>query len=60
MSDKTLTVEGLNVAFDDGSVVRDLSFTLPPGRCVALVGESGSGKSVSARCWSAWPARERK
>ncbi|MEG8200678.1 ABC transporter ATP-binding protein [Pseudomonas sp. 5FOS] len=50
MSDKTLTVEGLNVAFDDGSVVRDLSFTLPPGRCVALVGESGSGKSVSARC----------
>ncbi|MCM8910783.1 ABC transporter ATP-binding protein, partial [Pseudomonas inefficax] len=50
MSDKTLIVEGLNVAFDGASVVRDLSFTLLPGRCVALVGESGSGKSVSARC----------
>ena len=50
MSDKTLIVEGLNVAFDGASVVRDLSFTLPPGRCLALVGESGSGKSVSARC----------
>ncbi|MND42034.1 Glutathione import ATP-binding protein GsiA [compost metagenome] len=50
MSDKTLIVEGLNVAFDGASVVRDLSFTLLPGRCLALVGESGSGKSVSARC----------
>lgn len=50
MSDKTLIVEGLNVAFDGVSVVRDLSFNLPPGRCLALVGESGSGKSVSARC----------
>ncbi|MBH3414179.1 dipeptide ABC transporter ATP-binding protein [Pseudomonas putida] len=49
MSDKTLIVEGLNVAFEGRSVVRDLSFTLAPGRCVALVGESGSGKSVSAR-----------
>ncbi|HYQ50071.1 MAG TPA: ABC transporter ATP-binding protein, partial [Pseudomonas sp.] len=49
MTDKTLIVDRLNVAFDGHSVVRDLSFTLSPGRCVALVGESGSGKSVSAR-----------
>lgn len=49
MSDKTLIVEGLNVTFEGRSVVRELSFTLAPGRCVALVGESGSGKSVSAR-----------
>ncbi|WP_150572904.1 ABC transporter ATP-binding protein, partial [Pseudomonas fluorescens] len=49
MSDKTLIVDGLTVSFAGQSVVRDLSFTLAPGRCVALVGESGSGKSVSAR-----------
>ncbi|MDR6713789.1 peptide/nickel transport system ATP-binding protein [Pseudomonas hunanensis] len=49
MSDNTLIVDGLTVSFAGTSVVRDLSFTLAPGRCVALVGESGSGKSVSAR-----------
>lgn len=49
MTDTTLIVEGLSVAFGDQPVVRDLNFTLAPGHCVALVGESGSGKSVSAR-----------
>ncbi|WP_223627199.1 ABC transporter ATP-binding protein [Microbacterium sp. EST19A] len=48
-----LTVRNLNVGFArDGetvSVVRDVSFTLSAGRCVAIVGESGSGKSVTAR-----------
>ncbi|MFJ4224118.1 dipeptide ABC transporter ATP-binding protein [Microbacterium sp. NPDC089695] len=48
-----LTVRDLNVGFArDGetrSVVRDVSFTLAAGRCVAIVGESGSGKSVTAR-----------
>lgn len=48
-----LTVRSLNVGFArDGeitSVVRDVSFTLSAGRCVAIVGESGSGKSVTAR-----------
>lgn len=48
-----LTVRELNVGFaGDGetrSVVRDVSFTLAVGRCVAIVGESGSGKSVTAR-----------
>jgi peptide/nickel transport system ATP-binding protein len=44
-----LKVEGLRVAFGDAEpVVRDVSFTLTPGRVLALVGESGSGKSVSA------------
>jgi len=46
-------VRGLTVGFPrDGrliDVVRDLSFDLWPGRCVAIVGESGSGKSVTAR-----------
>ena len=49
MSRKTLIVEGLSIRFGEHSVVRDLSFTLAPGKTLALVGESGSGKSVTAR-----------
>lgn len=44
-----LRVEALNVSFGDTNVVRDVSFTVNPGECLALVGESGSGKSVTAR-----------
>ena len=49
MSRKTLVVEGLSIEFAGHSVVRNLSFTLQPGKSLALVGESGSGKSVTAR-----------
>jgi peptide/nickel transport system ATP-binding protein len=48
-----LRVENLRVAFGDlrnqRSVVKGVSFTLEPGKCLAIVGESGSGKSVTAR-----------
>jgi peptide/nickel transport system ATP-binding protein len=48
-----LTVDNLRVSFgcDDlhSAVVKGVSFTLDPGRCLAIVGESGSGKSVTAR-----------
>ncbi|MGI8305825.1 dipeptide ABC transporter ATP-binding protein [Saccharopolyspora hattusasensis] len=45
-----LEVAGLEVAFGrDEPVVRDVSFSIGDGECLALVGESGSGKSVTAR-----------
>ncbi|MCL9762821.1 ABC transporter ATP-binding protein [Frankia sp. AiPa1] len=53
-----LVVDGLTVTFDGASrrggnrqvhAVRDVSFTLERGECLAIVGESGSGKSVTAR-----------
>jgi peptide/nickel transport system ATP-binding protein len=49
----TLVVDGLNVTFGAGAhriqAVRDVSFRVGPGECLALIGESGSGKSVTAR-----------
>ncbi|WP_342774424.1 ABC transporter ATP-binding protein [Actinocorallia herbida] len=50
-----MSVDGLGVVFPgagrapDVHAVRDVSFTLDRGECLAIVGESGSGKSVTAR-----------
>jgi len=48
-----LTLDSLRVSFgrasDAKAVVRNISFSLQAGRCLAIVGESGSGKSVTAR-----------
>ncbi|WP_193353113.1 dipeptide ABC transporter ATP-binding protein [Candidatus Protofrankia datiscae] len=53
LAESLLVVDGLDVTFTTGGAavhaVRDVSFTLDAGRCLALVGESGSGKSVTAR-----------
>jgi peptide/nickel transport system ATP-binding protein len=49
-----LEVTGLQARYrshrDDPPAVRDVSFAIERGECVALVGESGSGKSTIARC----------
>ena len=43
-----LDIRNLKVAFDDATVVNDVSFAIAPGEKFALVGESGSGKTVTA------------
>ncbi len=52
MSAPVLDVSNLRVGFrsrtSSVTALRDVSFTLHPGRTLALVGESGSGKSVSS------------
>ncbi|SMY13286.1 ABC transporter ATP-binding protein [Brevibacterium jeotgali] len=60
MVTNVLEVDGLSKSFRRGPrfaskrlepihAVRDVSFTVPAGRCVGIVGESGSGKSTVAR-----------
>ena len=47
-----LEIEKLNITFEfNGQVVnavKDSSFKINKGECLAIVGESGSGKSVTA------------
>ncbi len=52
MSTSILDVSGLRVTFRSQrstvTALREVAFTLHPGKTLALVGESGSGKSVSS------------
>src|SRR5699024_4894806 len=54
MNQPAIEVTNLSVTFPGRATepidaVRNVSFTLTPGRALGIVGESGSGKSVTAR-----------
>lgn len=46
--EKGIEFKNVSFAYQKESVLKNLSFTLPKGKTVALVGESGSGKSTIA------------
>ncbi|EJT97371.1 P-loop containing nucleoside triphosphate hydrolase protein, partial [Dacryopinax primogenitus] len=52
VQDGTIEFENVSFSYDDRkgmSAVKNISFTIPKGKHVALVGESGSGKSTLMR-----------
>lgn len=54
-NDSTITFENVTFAYDEASVLQDISFTAKPGTVTALVGSSGAGKTtiglLTARFW---------
>ncbi|MBE0553734.1 MAG: energy-dependent translational throttle protein EttA [Rhodobacteraceae bacterium] len=46
---KVIEVEGLSKAMGDKLLIKDLSFSLPPGGIVGVIGPNGAGKSTLFR-----------
>ncbi|MFV8226014.1 ABC transporter ATP-binding protein [Christiangramia aquimixticola] len=46
--EKEISIKKVNFAYEDETVLKDFSVTVPKGQTVALVGQSGSGKSTIA------------
>ncbi len=46
--DDSITIKNVNFAYEDETVLKDFSLTIPKGQTIALVGQSGSGKSTIA------------
>ncbi len=46
--ENNLSIENVSFSYDQDTVLKDFSITVPKGHTVALVGQSGSGKSTIA------------
>src|SRR5215467_8638582 len=45
-----IQLENLTYAYGRAEAVRDLSFTVKPGRCYGLFGRNGAGKTTTMKC----------
>jgi phospholipid/cholesterol/gamma-HCH transport system ATP-binding protein len=45
----TISFRGVRIAFDEGDIVRDLSFEVFPKETVVLLGETGTGKTLTLK-----------
>jgi iron complex transport system ATP-binding protein len=52
MSEALLSVQNLSVAYGSQTVLREVSFDLPPGSILGLIGPNGAGKSSLIRALS--------
>ena len=49
LGDRVLEVRDLSKAYGDRTLIRDLSFTLPPGGILGVIGANGMGKTTLMR-----------
>ncbi len=56
-SKPAVSIDALSVAVSGRQVLRDVSFSVDQGKCLALVGESGAGKTMACRALTGRLAR---
>ena len=48
-ADSIISFENVRLGFDEGDVLRNLTFSVAPGETLALLGETGSGKTLALK-----------